>query len=60
VVVYQNPSLGSEERLELKAVAGGRFFELAGLKPRSGDNDALEHILAFARTLRFRAEEKYL
>jgi sulfate adenylyltransferase subunit 1 len=58
VVVYQHSSLGVEERLELKAAAGDRFFDLAELRLVSGDADALEHILAFARTLRIRAEDQ--
>ena len=59
VVIYQNSSLGVEERLELKAAAGDRFFDLAELKLVSGDADALEHILAFAKTLRIRAEDEH-
>jgi sulfate adenylyltransferase subunit 1 len=58
VVVYHNPSLGPEERLELKAAAGDRFFDLAELKLPAGDAETLEHILAFAKTLRFRAEDE--
>jgi sulfate adenylyltransferase large subunit len=58
VVIYENSSLGAEERLELKTVAGDRFFDLAELKLVSGDADALERILAFARTLRIRAEDE--
>ena len=58
VVIYQNPSLGAEERLELKTVAGDRFFDLAELKLLAGDADALEHILALAETLRFPAEDE--
>jgi hypothetical protein len=58
VVIYQNSSLGVEERLELKATAGDRFFDLAELKLISGEADALERILAFARTLRIRAEDE--
>jgi hypothetical protein len=57
-VIYENSSLGAEERLELKTVAGDRFFDLAELKLVSGDADALERILAFARTLRIRAEDE--
>jgi sulfate adenylyltransferase subunit 1 len=58
VVIYQNSSLGAEERLELKTVAGDRFFDLADLQLVSGDADALERMLAFARTLRIRAEDE--
>jgi sulfate adenylyltransferase subunit 1 len=58
VVIYPNSSLAPEERLELKAAAVDRFFDLAELKPVSGGADALEHILAFARTLRIRAEDE--
>jgi sulfate adenylyltransferase subunit 1 len=58
VVIYQNSSLGAEERLELKTGAGDCFFDLAELKLVSGDADALERILAFARTLRIRADDE--
>jgi sulfate adenylyltransferase subunit 1 len=58
LVIYQNSSLGAEERLELKTAAGDRCFDLAELKLVSGDADALERILAFARTLRIRAEDE--
>jgi sulfate adenylyltransferase large subunit len=55
VVIYQNPALGSEERAELKTVAGDRFFDLAELKLPAGDAEALEHILALGKKLRFPA-----
>jgi len=58
VVIYQNPSLTSEERLELKTAVGDRLFDLAELKSPSSDVEALEHILTFAKTLRFRAEDE--
>ena len=58
VVIYQSSSLGAEERLELKTAAGDRFFDLADLQLVSGDADALERVLAFARTLRIRAEDE--
>jgi sulfate adenylyltransferase subunit 1 len=58
VVIYQSSSLGAEERLELKTAAGDRFFDLADLQLVSGDGDALERMLAFARTLRIRAEDE--
>jgi len=58
VVIYQNPSLTSEERLELKTAVGDRLFDLADLKSPSSDVEALEHILTFAKTLRFRAEDE--
>jgi sulfate adenylyltransferase large subunit len=60
VVVYRNSSLGAEERLELKEAAGDRFFDLAELRLVSGDAEALEHILAFAKTLRIGAEDETL
>jgi sulfate adenylyltransferase subunit 1 len=56
VVLYQNPSLGPEERVELKTVAGDRFFDLAELKLPAVDAEALEHILALGKRLRFPAE----
>ena len=58
VVIYQNSSWGADERLELKTAAGDRFFDLADLQLLSGDADALERMLAFARTLRIRAEDE--
>ena len=58
VVIYQSSSLGAEERLEFKTAAGDRFFDLADLQLVSGDADALERVLAFARTLRIRAEDE--
>jgi sulfate adenylyltransferase large subunit len=58
VVVYQTSSLEAEERLELKAAAGDRFFDLAELKLVSGGAEALEHALAFAKTLRIGAEDE--
>jgi len=60
VVVYRNSSLGAEERLELKEAAGDRFLDLAELRLVSGDAEALEHILAFAKTLRIGAEDETL
>jgi sulfate adenylyltransferase subunit 1 len=57
VVIYRNPSLGPEEKLELKTVAGDRFFDLAELQLPARDNEALEQILGIAETLRFPAED---
>jgi hypothetical protein len=58
VVIYQNPSLGSQERLELKAAVGDRFFDLSELKLPAGDAQALESILTLAETLRWPAEDQ--
>jgi sulfate adenylyltransferase large subunit len=58
VVIYQSSSLGAEERLEFRATAGDRFFDFAELQSVSDDADALEHILAFAKTLRIQAKDE--
>jgi sulfate adenylyltransferase subunit 1 len=58
VVIYQNLSLGSQERLELKAVVGDRFFDLSELKLPAGDAEALESILTLTETLRLPAKDE--
>ncbi len=55
VVIYQNPSLGMEERLELKAAAGDHFFDLADLNLPLGDAEAVGQVVALADTLRIPA-----
>jgi sulfate adenylyltransferase subunit 1 len=52
VVLYHNPSLGTEERLELRATAGERFFDFAELNFPAGDGEAIEQILTLAASLR--------
>jgi bifunctional enzyme CysN/CysC/sulfate adenylyltransferase subunit 1 len=55
VVLYHNPSLGMEERVDLKAAAGDRFFDLAELNLPAGDAEAVEQVLALAESLRIPA-----
>lgn len=57
VVVYHNPKLGSEERAELRAAAGDRFFDLAEIKLLAGDAGTLEHVLSFTKSLRISGED---
>jgi bifunctional enzyme CysN/CysC/sulfate adenylyltransferase subunit 1 len=52
VVVYQNSSLGIEERLDLRAAAGDSFFDLAGLSPLQSDAEIIEQVRALAESLR--------
>jgi sulfate adenylyltransferase large subunit len=52
VVIYRNPSLGAEERLDLRSAAGDHFFDLEELELPSGDAEAVERILALAEALR--------
>ncbi|HEY2120195.1 MAG TPA: sulfate adenylyltransferase subunit CysN [Candidatus Acidoferrum sp.] len=52
VVIYQNPSLGVEERLELRSLAGDRFFDLETLALPVNDVDAVQHVLALVEPLR--------
>jgi len=58
VVLYHNPSLGTEERLELRAAAGNRFFDVAELKLPAGDAEAVEQILSLAASLRISPDTK--
>jgi hypothetical protein len=52
VVVYQNSSLGKEERLDLRAAAGDSFFDLADLSPLQSDAEIIEQVRALAESLR--------
>jgi sulfate adenylyltransferase subunit 1 len=52
VVIYHNPSLSAEERLDLQSAAGGHFFDLADLELPAGDTEAVERILALVEPLR--------
>jgi sulfate adenylyltransferase large subunit len=52
VVIYANPSLDPEERLELEAVAGSRYFDLDTLNLATEDADATRQILLLAESLR--------
>jgi sulfate adenylyltransferase large subunit len=60
VVIYQNPSLGVEERLELRSVAGDRFFDLETLDLPVDDTEALERMLALVEPLRIPQQLKKL
>jgi hypothetical protein len=51
VVIYNNPSLGTEERLQLRNV-GDHFFDLSELELPAGDAEAVERMLALVQSLR--------
>jgi hypothetical protein len=52
VVIYHNPSLGAEERMDLRSAAGDYFFDLATVELPAGDAEAVERILALVEPLR--------
>jgi sulfate adenylyltransferase large subunit len=52
VVIYHNPSLSAEERMDLRNAAGDHFFDLANVELPMGDAEAVERILALAELLR--------
>ena len=52
VIIYHNPSLQAEERLDLQSAAGGHFFDLEMLALPETDAEALERILALVEALR--------
>jgi sulfate adenylyltransferase large subunit len=52
LVIYQNPSLGADERLELRSLAGNRFFDLETLDLPVDDAEAMERILVLVQPLR--------
>jgi sulfate adenylyltransferase subunit 1 len=52
VVIYRNPLLGAEERLDLRSAAGDHFFDLEELELPASDAEAVERILALAQPLR--------
>jgi hypothetical protein len=54
VVLYQNPSLGIDERADLRAAAGDHFFDIAELDLLSA-TEAVGQVLALAETLRIPA-----
>jgi sulfate adenylyltransferase subunit 1 len=56
VVIYHNPSLDPDERLQLKAAAGEHFFDLAELDLPVGDAEAVEYVLTLAASLRMPRE----
>jgi hypothetical protein len=56
VVLYQDSSIDSEERSELKAIAGDRFFDLRELALPTGKADVVAYVRDLAKTLRLRPE----
>jgi sulfate adenylyltransferase large subunit len=60
VVIYHNPSLDPDERSHLKAAAAEHFFDLAELEVPAGDEEAVEHVLSLAASLRIPREPRNL
>ena len=58
VVIYANPSLNAEERLELQAAAGSRYFDLETLNLAAEDVDAARQVLLLAESLRTTNERR--
>jgi sulfate adenylyltransferase subunit 1 len=54
VVIYHNPTLGMEERADLRAVAGDRYFDLAELDLPEADGESVREIVDFTERLRIR------
>jgi hypothetical protein len=52
VVIYWNPSLAIEEKLDLKAMAGDSFFDLAEMNLPDGDAKAVGRVRTLAESLR--------
>jgi len=57
-VIYANPFLEAEERAELEALAGGRYFDLDSLDLPADDADAAQRVLALAESLRIANERQ--
>jgi len=55
VVLYHNPSLGTEERAELRAAAGDHFFDLGELELPIVDEQAVKQVRILAESLRIPA-----
>jgi hypothetical protein len=55
VVLYHNPSLKVEEKVDLKAAESDHFFDLSELNLPEGDTEAIEQILVLAESLRIPA-----
>jgi hypothetical protein len=51
-VIYAGPSLEPEERVDLEAVAVGRYFDLDALNLLADDADAAQQVLALVESLR--------
>ena len=58
VVIYANSSQEPEERAELEAVAGGRYFDLDALNLPANNGDAAQQVLALAGSLRIANERQ--
>ncbi|HSK43785.1 MAG TPA: hypothetical protein VLA83_07860 [Candidatus Binatia bacterium] len=58
VVIYANPSMEPEERVELEAVAGGRYFDLDSLDLPAKDADAVRQVMLLAESLRIANERQ--
>jgi hypothetical protein len=58
MVIYATPSLGIEEEMQLKAVAGPRYFDLDALNLSADNAAAAQQVLALAESLRIANEDK--
>ncbi|MGB7285176.1 MAG: sulfate adenylyltransferase subunit CysN [Candidatus Acidiferrum sp.] len=58
VVIYHNPSLGLEEKLDLRAAAGDYFFDIADLALPAGEAEVIEQMLSLAESLRIPADRR--
>ena len=58
VVLYHNPSLGAEERLELRATAGEGFFDFAELNLPVGEAEAIAQFLSLVTWLRISPDKR--
>ena len=58
VVIYANTSLEPEERVELEAAAGGRYFDLDTLNLAAEGGDAVQQVLLLAESLRIANEKQ--
>lgn len=52
VVIYHNPSLAAEERLDLRSAAGDHFFDLGELELPAGGAEAVARVLVLVESLR--------
>jgi hypothetical protein len=55
-VIYASSSLEQEERTELEALAGGRYFDLDALNLPADDTEAAQEVLLLAEDLRIAHE----
>jgi bifunctional enzyme CysN/CysC/sulfate adenylyltransferase subunit 1 len=58
IVIYATPSLRIEEQMQLKAVAGPRYFDLDALDLPTNDADAAQQVLALTESLRIADERQ--